>query len=105
MRFENDGTAERTITARIRIQNDAAAKQFSELSFAFDANAEELKVAFARVRKSDGSVVDVDPHSITEEMSPAVRDVPAFANAKEKHVTLPRCCNPETRSNTKPLLA
>jgi len=89
LRFEDDGTAERTITARIRIQNDAAAKQFSELSFAFDANAEELKVAFVRVRKSDGSVVDVDPHSITEEMSPAVRDAPAFANAKEKHIAVP----------------
>jgi transglutaminase-like putative cysteine protease len=89
LRFENDGTAERDITARIRIQNDAAAKQFSELSFAFDANAEELKVAFLRVRKSDGSVIDVDPHSITEEMSPAVRDAPTFANAKEKHIAVP----------------
>ena len=89
-RFENDGTADRTITARIRIQNDVAARQFSELSFAFDANAEELRVAFLRVRKSDGAVVDADPHSITEETSPAVRDAPAFTNAKEKHATATR---------------
>ena len=88
-RFENDGRGERTLVARIRIQNDAAAKQFSELSFDFDANTEELTASFVRVRKPDGTAINAGPEAITEETASAVRDAPAYANAKEKHISVP----------------
>ncbi len=88
-RFENDGTGERILTARIRIQNDVAARQLSELSFNFDANSEELNVSFVRVRKPDGTRIDARPEAITEDTASAARDAPAYANAKEKHIAVP----------------
>jgi tetratricopeptide (TPR) repeat protein len=88
-RFENDGRGERRLAARIRIQNDAAAKQFSELSFDFDANTEELTASFVRVRKPDGTAIDAGPEAITEETASAVRDAPAYANARQKRIAVP----------------
>ncbi|MGD0964176.1 MAG: DUF3857 domain-containing protein [Candidatus Acidiferrales bacterium] len=88
-RLENDGTGERSVMARIRIQNDGAAKQLGQLRFAFDANTEELKVPLVRVHKSNGTVIDAGPAAITEETVSAVRDAPAYANAKERHIAVP----------------
>lgn len=89
IRFESDGTGERSLAARILIQNEAAAKQFSELSFGFNAKTEQSRVTFVRVRKSDGTAIDSGAGPITEETSRAAIDAPAYANAKEKRIAVP----------------
>jgi len=89
-RLENDGTGERTLSAQIRIQNDVAAKKFSELSFGFDATTQDVQVFLVRVRKPDGTAISAAPDAITEETASAVRDAPAYANAREKHIAVPQ---------------
>src|SRR5581483_7784866 len=57
-RYEADGTGEEEVHVRIRIQSDAGVKAWGELVFGYSAESDELTVAYARVRKPDGSVVE-----------------------------------------------
>ncbi len=88
-RFEKDGTGQRALTARMRIQNDAAAGQLGELAFPFNASNEEMDVRFARVRRADGTLADAGTEAVTEEPASAVRNAPAYSNFKEKHIRVP----------------
>ncbi len=89
VRFENDGTGERDVTARIRIQSDAGVQEFGQLRFGYSSANEQLDVAYVRVRKPDGSVVTAAPDAITEMTAPVAREAPVYTDSKEKHVTVP----------------
>ena len=89
MRFENDGTGERDVTARIRIQSDAGVQTFGQLRLGYNSANEQLDVRYVRVRKPDGSVVTAGPDAITDMTAPVARDAPVYTDFKEKHVTVP----------------
>src|SRR5580692_3055385 len=54
-RFENDGTGERTLSSRIKVQSDAGVQQLGELIFGYNTASEKMDVHFVRVLKPDGS--------------------------------------------------
>src|SRR5271154_3136455 len=88
-RFENDGTGERTLASRIKVQNDAGVQQLSELIFGYNSAAEKLDVHFVRVVKPDGSTAVAKADAI-KELTPAVeRDSPQYVDYKEAHITVP----------------
>ena len=89
MRFENDGTGERDVTARIRIQSDAGVQTFGQLRLGYNSANEQLDVRYVHVRKPDGSVVSAGPDAITDMTAPVARDAPVYTDFKEKHVTVP----------------
>lgn len=89
VRFENDGTGERDVTARIHIQSDAGVQEFGQLRFGYNSANERLDVAYVRVHKADGSVVTAGPDAITDMTAPVARDAPVYTDFKEKHVTVP----------------
>jgi tetratricopeptide (TPR) repeat protein len=89
VRFENDGTGQRDIAARIRIQSDAGAQQLSDLVFSYNALNERVEVRYARVRKSGGNIVTADSNAIRDIPIALAHDAPAFANCKELHIDLP----------------
>lgn len=89
VRFENDGTGERDVTARIRIQSDAGVQTFGQLRLGYNSANEQLDVRYVRVRKPDGSVVTAGPDAITDMTAPVARDAPVYTDFKEKHVTVP----------------
>ncbi len=88
-RFENDGTSERDLTVRIRVQSDAGAQQLKELVFDFDSSSEKMEVRYARVRQPDGTIVTAAADAVKEVSASIVRDAPAYGNAKEKHIAVP----------------
>jgi len=88
-RFENDGTGETIVTARIRIQSDAGVQQLGQLPFGYNSANEQIDVRYVRVRKPDGSVVTVDPSAITDVTPTVARDAPVYTDFKEKHITVP----------------
>jgi tetratricopeptide (TPR) repeat protein len=88
-RFENDGTGEKDLAVRIRVQTDAGAKQLSELAFAFNSANERMEVRYLRVHKLDGTVVTGGPDAVKEVIASVVRDAPAYADYKEKHIAIP----------------
>jgi tetratricopeptide (TPR) repeat protein len=87
VRFENDGTSERTRSARIRVQSDAAVQQFSELIFPYNAN-EQVDVRSVTVHKADGTTVVAPPDAVKDAPAKSSADAPAYAGYKEKHVTM-----------------
>lgn len=88
-RFENDGTGERDLTVRIRVQTDAGAQQLRELVFAYNSANEQMDVRYLRIRKADGTAVNAGADAATDATAALVRDAPAYADYKEKHVAVP----------------
>jgi tetratricopeptide (TPR) repeat protein/transglutaminase-like putative cysteine protease len=88
-RFENDGTGERDLLLRVRIQSGAGAQQWSTLVFNYVAPNERLDVRYVHVRREDGSTLAVAPEAIKIAPSPVTRDAPAFANLEQMRVAVP----------------
>lgn len=88
-KFENDGTGVRDLTVRIHVQSEAGVQQLGELVFGFNSANEQMDVRYARVDKSDGSVVTAERDAVKEMTSSVARDAPVYTDYKEKHVTIP----------------
>jgi Flp pilus assembly protein TadD/transglutaminase-like putative cysteine protease len=88
-RFENEGTSERTLAVRIRVQSDAGVQQLGELIFGYNSSNELMDVRFVRVKKKDGSVVTASADAVKDMTSSVARDAPEYTDYKEKHVTVP----------------
>src|SRR5271168_5288513 len=88
-RFENDGTSERDLAVRVRVQSDAGVQQLGELIFGYNSANEVMDVRFVRVKKKDGSVVTAAPDAVKEMTASVARDAPEYTDYKEKHVTVP----------------
>jgi tetratricopeptide (TPR) repeat protein/transglutaminase-like putative cysteine protease len=94
--FENDGTGVRDLAVRIRVQSEVGVQQLGELVFGFNSANEQMDVRYARVRKSDGTVVTAGPDAVKEMTSSVERDAPVYTDYKEKHITIPGLAPGET---------
>ena len=88
-RFENDGTGERDIAVKARIQTDAGAQQLSQIVFAYNSASEQIDVRYVRVRKPDGKITTVGQDAIKEVIAPIASKAPAYSDCKEKHISVP----------------
>jgi Flp pilus assembly protein TadD len=88
-RFENDGTSERDLAVRIRVQSDAGVQQLGELVFGYSSANEVMDVHFVRVKKKDGSVITASADAVKDMTAAVVRDTPEYTDYQEKHVTVP----------------
>jgi len=95
-RYENDGTGERDVAVRIRVQSDAGVQQLGQLVFGYSSANEQMDIRYVRVRKSDGSVVAAGPDAIKEMTGSVARDAPVYTDYKEKHITVPALAPGET---------
>ena len=87
VRFENDGTGERTLTVRIHLLTEAGARQFEDLVFDYNSDSQKVDVAYVRVTKPSGKVVRSE---ILEDVAAAaVAGAPAYRNLREKRVSVP----------------
>ncbi len=86
--FESDGTSRREITARVRIQAEAAVQSFAVLSFSYTSSSETVDVDYVRVRKPDGSVVTTPAYNIQDMPADVTRSAPMYSDIHEKHVTV-----------------
>ena len=89
MRYENDGTGERDVTAASVFKAMRACRHSGNSDFGYNSANEQLDVRYVRVRKTDGSVVTAGPDAITDMTAPVARDAPVYTDFKEKHVTVP----------------
>jgi Flp pilus assembly protein TadD/transglutaminase-like putative cysteine protease len=88
-RFEDDGTSERDLAVRVRVQSDAGVQQLGELIFGYNSANEQMDVRFVRVKKKDGSVVTATADAVKDMTASVARDAPEYTDYKEKHVTVP----------------
>jgi tetratricopeptide (TPR) repeat protein/transglutaminase-like putative cysteine protease len=89
-RFENDGTGERDLSVRVRVQSEEGAQQFREIVFGYNSANEKAEVRSLTVRKHGASTANVRTAEAVKEMpSAAVRDAPAYSEYKDVHVSVP----------------
>lgn len=92
MRFENDGTGERDLTVRMRIENIVGAQQLRALSFNYDSATEKMALDYLRVRKPDGAVVNALAGAASDTAADDPSDgkaVPTNSTERVFHVALP----------------
>lgn len=87
-RFEKDGTGQRELTIRVRVQSEAGLARFGQLVFAYSAANENFEVGFIRVRKPDGTVIDAARSDIQDLSAPVAREAPVYTDLRQKHVTV-----------------
>jgi tetratricopeptide (TPR) repeat protein len=88
VRFEADGTSRRELTTKVRVQSDAAVKQFGLLVYPYMGSFEKLEVVYVRVRKSDGTVIETPTSDAQELDSEVSRAAPMYTDQKEKHIAV-----------------
>lgn len=88
-RYENDGTGETDLEARIRVQNEIGAQQLHELTFNYDSASEKMEIPYLRVRKKDGTVVNAASDAAKGTTASVARDAAAYADYKETRITVP----------------
>ena len=85
-RMRADGTGERDIHVRVRIQSDGAAQQFGVLSFSYASGSETPAIKYVRVLKADGSTVETPVSDAIDMPSAVSQQAPLYSDLKEKHV-------------------
>jgi Flp pilus assembly protein TadD/transglutaminase-like putative cysteine protease len=85
-RMHADGTGERDVHVRLRIQSDGAAQQFGVLSFAYASATETPVIKLVRVIKPDGSTVDTPVADAMDLPAAVTREAPLYSDLKEKHL-------------------
>ncbi|MBI2681869.1 MAG: DUF3857 domain-containing protein [Acidobacteriales bacterium] len=83
--FENDGTINRTVTYRARVQSEAGVKALGLIRFVYD-NRRERMTPTVRVRHADGTVVMSPTEEIQEITADISREAPMYTDIREKHV-------------------
>ena len=88
-RFENDGTGQREISFRVKIQSDAGVQTFGQVILPYSSSNEKLEIGPVRVHKQDGSTVTASESNIQELTAPVSRIAPVYTDLKAKHMTVP----------------
>jgi|SRR5688572_21807883 len=88
-RFEPDGTGQRELIMRVKVQSDAGVERFGQLVFPYTSANEKLEMDFVRVRKDDGTVVSATASDIQDLSAPLAREAPIYTDLRQKHITVP----------------
>lgn len=89
MRYENDGSGQRELTARAKVQSEAGVERFGQLVIGYNSENERVDIKYVRVRKPDGSVVNAPADAVQDLTSPVAREAPVYTDFRQKHITIP----------------
>jgi tetratricopeptide (TPR) repeat protein len=88
-RFEKDGTGQRELNLRVKVQSDAGVERFGQLVFGYSSANEKLDMDFVRVHKVDGTIVNAAASDIQDLTAPVAREAPIYTDLRQKHITVP----------------
>jgi hypothetical protein len=88
-RFERDGTGQRDLTFRAKVQSEAGVERLGQLVIGYSSANEKLDMDYVRVRKADGSVVNAAASDVQDLTAPIAREAPIYTDLRQKHVTVP----------------
>ncbi|MCL2660015.1 MAG: DUF3857 domain-containing protein [Acidobacteriaceae bacterium] len=86
--YAADGTGTKQVSAVMRIQSEAAVRNYGVLTIPFAANNEHVELDYVRVRKPDGSVVETPVADAMEMPSAVSRQAPFYSDLKEKQLPI-----------------
>jgi tetratricopeptide (TPR) repeat protein/transglutaminase-like putative cysteine protease len=85
---EADGTGWRLLTTSVKVQTEAAVKQFGVLSVSFASSSESVEILYARVRRADGTVVETPVSGAMEQADPVTQAAPFYSDLKQKQLPI-----------------
>ena len=85
-RFENDGTGQRQTDGRIRINSENAVQRFGQLKVGYSALSDKLEIAYVRVIKPDGTILNAPESGIQDVTYP---NALMYSDYHEKHISVP----------------
>src|SRR6185369_5172574 len=88
-RFEKDGTGQRELNLRVKVQSDAGVERFGQLIFGYSSANEKLDMDYVRVKKTDGTVVNAAATDVQDLTAPVAREAPIYTDLRQKHITVP----------------
>ncbi len=86
MRFENDGTGSDQTDAQVKIIGEAGVQALGQLKIGYSALSDKLEIAYVRVRKPDGTVIQAQESAVQDLTFP---DAPVYTDYHEKHISVP----------------
>jgi hypothetical protein len=86
--FENDGTSSGETTARMRVQSQAGLQQAGVLKFPYASATSTMDIAYVRVIKTDGRIVETPSENVLDMPSEVTRQAPFYSDLKEKQVAV-----------------
>ena len=78
-----DGTGSKTTTVVMRVQSEASLKQVGVLNIPFAAGTQRLEIAYARVRRPDGTVIETQVDQAIEMPSQVTTAAPFYSDLKQ----------------------
>jgi transglutaminase-like putative cysteine protease/tetratricopeptide (TPR) repeat protein len=85
-RYAADGTGVKTETTVLRVQSSAALQAFAVLRFPYASGTQSLEIAYARVRKPDGTVVDTPAADVQDQPAQATQVAPMYSDLHLKEL-------------------
>jgi tetratricopeptide (TPR) repeat protein len=86
--FETDGTGWRLLTTSVKVQTEAAVKQFGVLTLGYASNSESIEIAYVRVRRPDGTVAETPVSGAMEQSDPVTQAAPFYSDLKQKQLPI-----------------
>ena len=86
MRFENDGTGVIQNQAEIKVISESGVQALGQVKVGYSALSEKLDIAYVRVHKPDGTVINAQESAVQDLTFP---DAPVYTDYHEKHISVP----------------
>ncbi len=83
-----DGTGWRQATMAVRVQSEAALRQLGVVTISYAGNSERVEIAYARVKRPDGTVVETPVTEAMEMPDPVTREAPFYSDLKQKQLPI-----------------
>ena len=85
-RYAVDGTGVKTETTVLRVQSSAALQIFAVLRFSYATGTQSLEIAYARVRKPDGTVVETPAADAQDQPAQVTQVAPMYSDLHLKQL-------------------
>ena len=85
-RYNANGTGTKETTVAIRLQSDAALRQFGVVSLPFASGTEHMELDYVRVRRPDGGVAETPVTDAMEIPAEVTRQAPFYSDLKQMQI-------------------
>jgi len=85
-RYNSDGTGERNLHQRVKIQNDAGVRGFSVVSIPYATSTESSQIVNLSVRHSDGSMTGTPATDAMDVTAPVTQQAPLYSDLKIQQI-------------------
>src|SRR6185437_2635397 len=84
--FSATGAREWRQKVSVRVQSEAAVRQFGVLGFLYNSDNEQMEIEYVRVKNADGSVVETPVSSVMDIATQIAAAAPTYSDLRQKQV-------------------